>query len=86
MNTDSRLQVNIRNVENLFTRGIPRNGELNNRISVSGDSQKWTRNKQRSIQRKFQRIKRQAKRLFEEIPSYDSGNYGLLCEDYDDEM
>jgi hypothetical protein len=58
-----KSSINIQNVENLFT---GRNLELDDMLS-SREYSNWGRAKQRGINRKLGRIKRQAGRLYKEV-------------------
>jgi flagellar capping protein FliD len=80
---ESRLQVNIENVENLFTGGCSIDGQLESDLFIGGGSEKWRRSKERGINRKFKRIKKQARKLCEEISDMEEGRYGLLRGEYD---
>jgi hypothetical protein len=83
---DSPLQVNIENVDNLFTNGGSINCQLKSDLFIGG-SERWGRSKERGINRKFQRIKKQARKLFNEVSQMEEGSYGLLRgDDYDEEM
>jgi hypothetical protein len=73
-------------VESLFTQGVGGDYHLRNGEPIPGVSKKLSRAKERAINRKLNKIKKQAKKLFNEISPVRSKDFLLFGADYDDEM
>jgi hypothetical protein len=78
-----RNRIKIKNVENLF---MGSDGRINLDLLHDENDYKWSKTKARSINRKFGKIRKQARRLFFFTPEENIGFNGLYNGLLDEEM